>query len=102
MTEPEIVAHLQEARDFAFSDADPTECILSALVGGSAACCLSWAGTKLEPDYIFAGVDDEDGSIKVRGGFIKQVVWPKHMHRLCRPAKPLLRVTNLSFLASSL
>eukprot|EP00752_Nemacystus_decipiens_P003738 g3444.t1 len=64
MTEPEIVTHLQAAREFAFSDADPTDCIASWAVGGSAACCLSWAATKLEPDYIFAGVDDEDGTIK--------------------------------------
>ena len=65
MTEAEIVAHLQAAREFAFSDADPTDCIGSWLAGGSAACCLSWAATKLEPDYIFAGVDDADGTIKV-------------------------------------
>lgn len=65
MTEPEIVAHLDEARDFAFSDRDPRECIENAvLLGESGACCLSWAGTKLEPDYIFADVG-EDGTIKV-------------------------------------
>lgn len=65
MTEAEIVAHLQAAREFAFSDASPTDCLQSALGGGSAACCLSWAATKLEPDYLFSGVDDADGSIKV-------------------------------------
>lgn len=65
MTETEIVAHLQAARDFAYSDANPIDCIGSALMGESAACCLSWAGTKLEPDYIFAGVDDTEGTIKV-------------------------------------
>eukprot|EP00903_Cladosiphon_okamuranus_P013795 g12838.t1 len=64
MTEAEIVAHLQAARDFAFSDEDPFDCIQTALGGGSAACCLSWAATKLEPDYIFAGADDADGTIK--------------------------------------
>lgn len=65
MTEPEIVAHLQTAREFAFSDRDPTDCITTALGGGSSACCLTWAATKLEPDYVFAGVDEADGTIKV-------------------------------------
>lgn len=65
MTEAEIVEHLREARKFSFSDADPTDCIASAYSGGSSACCLSWAATKLEPDYIFADVDDTDGTIKV-------------------------------------
>lgn len=65
MSEAEIVAHLQAAREFAFSDADPLVCLGSALEGGSSACCLSWAATKLEPDYIFADVDDTDGTIKV-------------------------------------
>lgn len=61
MTEAEIVAHLQAAREFSFSDADPSEC-----VGGSAACCLSWAATKLETDFMFAGVDDTDGTVEVK------------------------------------
>ncbi|CAN0154943.1 unnamed protein product, partial [Ectocarpus sp. 12 AP-2014] len=64
LTEDEIVAHLQAAREFTFSDADPTDCIATAVAGGSPACCLSWAATKLETDLIFAGVDDNDGSIK--------------------------------------
>lgn len=65
MTEAEIGAHLQAAREFSFSDADPTECVGAALQGGSSACCLSWAATKLETDWLFAGVDDTDGTIKV-------------------------------------
>ncbi|CAB1112157.1 unnamed protein product [Ectocarpus sp. CCAP 1310/34] len=64
LTEDEVVAHLQAAREFTFSDADPTDCIATAVAGGSPACCLSWAATKLETDLIFAGVDDNDGSIK--------------------------------------
>ncbi|CAN0069863.1 unnamed protein product [Ectocarpus fasciculatus] len=64
LTEDEIVAHLEAAREFTFSDADPTDCIATAVAGGSQACCLSWAATKLETDLIFAGVDDNDGSIK--------------------------------------
>lgn len=67
MTEEEVVAHLQAARDFSFSDADPTDCITGTLQGGNGTCCLSWAGTKLETDYLFGDVDDTDGTIKVRG-----------------------------------
>lgn len=65
MTEEEIVAHLQAAREFSFSDAVPSDCIEAALAGESAACCLSWAATKLETDFLFAGVDDTAGTIKV-------------------------------------
>lgn len=110
MTEPEIVAHLQAAREFAFSDADPTECIQSALAGGSAACCLSWAATKLEPDYIMAGVDEADGTIKVIC-FLEEVgvVLPKCKHRRqCRrflsPVQALgfFRQTPLKFLSPNL
>ncbi|CAM9471831.1 unnamed protein product, partial [Ascophyllum nodosum] len=59
MTEEEIIAYLQEAREFAFSNSTAFECVI---LGG--ACCLSWGATKLETDLLFGGMDDVDGSIK--------------------------------------
>ena len=61
MTEEEIIAYLQEAREFAFSNSTAFECVI---LGG--ACCLSWGATKLETDLLFGGMDDVDGSIKVK------------------------------------
>lgn len=61
MTEAEIIAHLQEAREFAFSATPALTCI--ALQGS---CCLTWGGTKLETDLIFGDIDEIDGTIKVR------------------------------------
>lgn len=63
MSEDEVVAHLQSAREFAAADDSDTiaRCVMS---GG--ACCLSWAGTKLETDFLFAGVDETSGSVQVR------------------------------------
>ncbi|CAM9124531.1 unnamed protein product [Choristocarpus tenellus] len=53
MTDAEILAHLEEALLFAKSDeADATTC-----AGTSGACCVSWAGTKLETDILFAGIE---------------------------------------------
>lgn len=61
MTESEIVAHLSKAREFAFGDDDP---LINCVFAGEA-CCLSWAGTKLETDFLFAGVDDITGHVQV-------------------------------------
>lgn len=60
MTEAEILDHLSQARAFAFSDGTATEC-----VAAGAPCCLSWAATKLETDFLFGEVNEEDGTIKV-------------------------------------
>lgn len=60
MTEAEIVNHLKQAREFAFSDDAAGTCIASKVP-----CCLTWAATKLETDYLFGEVDELDGTIKV-------------------------------------
>lgn len=62
MTDEEIFAHISEARAFASSgNSTVTDCIVP---GG--ACCLSWAGTKLELEFLMAGFDEEAQSIEVR------------------------------------
>lgn len=60
MTEAEVVAYIQDARDFAFSNKTGQECIFSQ----TPACCLSWAGTKLETDFLFGDINEVDGTIK--------------------------------------
>ena len=64
MTEDEIIAYIQDARDFAFSNATSSDCIFSP----TPACCLSWAGTKLETDFLFGDINEVDGTIKVKLG----------------------------------
>ena len=62
MTEDEIVAYIGDARDFAFSNSSGLDCIFSQ----TPACCLSWAGTKLETDFLFGDINEVDGTIKVK------------------------------------
>ena len=61
MTDDEIVTYITEAREFAFSDETEFSCIFST----EPACCLSWAGTKLETDFLFGDISEVDGTIKV-------------------------------------
>lgn len=61
MTDEEIYGHLSDALAFAQSDDEP----VTTCVATGAACCLSWAATKLEVDLLFADVDETEGSIKV-------------------------------------
>lgn len=63
MTEAEIVEHIIAARQFAFSDGEP----ISECISGGSPCCLSWAATKLETDFLFAGIDEASQSIEVLG-----------------------------------
>lgn len=60
MTEDEIVTYLTEAREFASSSSSGIEC-----TSAGTPCCLSWAGTKLETDFLFGDVDSSTGSVKV-------------------------------------
>lgn len=62
MTDEEIFAHISEARAFASSGNDA----VSSCIPTRGACCLSWAGTKLELEFLMAEVDEESQSVEVR------------------------------------